>query len=159
VAPLSEIFALEMPLEIFIRGTAVYWFIFIVFRLVMRRDAGSIGMADVLLLVLLADASQNAMAGEYTGVFDGFLLICTLVFWNVLVDWLCYRYPRVERLLNAPKLCLVRDGQMLKRNMRRELISEEELHSKLRLEGIDDVAQVRRAYMESDGSISVLKRE
>ncbi|MDB5801041.1 MAG: conserved hypothetical rane protein [Rhodocyclales bacterium] len=155
---ISKTFSLEMPLEMFIRGTAVYWFLFLIFRVVLRRDVGSIGIADVLLLVLLADASQNAMANEYTSVGDGFVLIATLVFWNLAVDWLCYRFPAVEKLMGAPTLCLVRDGRIIRRNMRREFISHEDLMSQLRQHGVEDVRQVHRAYLESDGNISVLKQ-
>lgn len=155
---LTDIFAWEMPLEIFIRGTAVYWFIFIIFRFILRRDVGSIGIADMLLLVLIADASQNAMANEYKSVGDGFALIGTLAFWNLAIDWLCYRFPALERAMSGSKLCLVRDGQMLRRNMRREFISIEDLMSQLRQHGIGDLKEVRRAYLEGDGNISVLKR-
>lgn len=152
-------FAFEMPLEIFIRGTAIYWFLFAIFRLILRRDAGSLGVADILLLVLIADASQNAMAGEYHTVGDGVVLIATLVFWNLLTDWLCFRFPKMERILSAPTLCLIRDGKMIRRNMQRQLISTQELMSQLREQGVEDIAKVRRAYLESDGHISVLKRE
>jgi hypothetical protein len=75
---LLALFRLGMsPLELFVRGTAVYWFLFLLFRFVLRRDAGAIGIADILLLVLIADASQNAMAGGYETVADGFLLVAT----------------------------------------------------------------------------------
>jgi uncharacterized membrane protein YcaP (DUF421 family) len=60
------------PLELVIRGSAVYWFLFLVFRLVLRRDVGAIGIADVLLLVLVADAAQNAMAGDYRSISPNF---------------------------------------------------------------------------------------
>ena len=59
------------PLELIARGSALYWFLFLVFRFVLRRDVGGIGVADVLLVVLIADASQNAMTGGYTSVAEG----------------------------------------------------------------------------------------
>lgn len=153
-----DMFSFEKPLELFIRGTAVYWFLFLLFRFVLRRDVGSIGIADILLLVLIADAAQNAMASEYRSVSDGFTLIGTLLFWNWLMDFLSFRFPCVERMLAGPKLCLVRDGRMLRRNMRKEYITEEELMSQLRLNEVTELSEVRRAYMESDGKISVLKK-
>ena len=66
------------PLEIVVRGTVMYWFLFALFRFVLRRDVGSIGIADVLLVVLIADASQNAMAGGYASITDGCLLVATI---------------------------------------------------------------------------------
>jgi uncharacterized membrane protein YcaP (DUF421 family) len=146
------------PLELVIRGSAIYWFLLVLFRVVLRRDVGAIGVADVLLLVLVADAAQNAMAGEYRSISDGLVLVSTIVGWNVLVDWLVYRFAAVRRLLEAPALILVRDGRILHRNLRREFLTVEELRGKLREHGVDDIDQVRAAYMESDGEVSVITR-
>lgn len=68
------------PLEIIIRGTLVYWFLFLVFRFVVRRDVGSVGIADILVLVIVSDGAQNAMAGEYKSIGEG----CTLVIGAVI---------------------------------------------------------------------------
>lgn len=81
-------------------------------RFVLRRDAGSIGLADILLLVLIADASQNAMAGDYKTVADGVVLVSTIVGWNWLTDWASFRYPAVRRFTEAPPLVLVRRGRI-----------------------------------------------
>lgn len=146
------------PLELFIRGTIIYLFLFIVFRTVLQRDIGAVGVADVLLIVLVADAAQNAMAAEYRSVSDGLVLISTILGWNLLLDFLAYRFPIMRRLLEAPEICLVRDGRIQHRNLRREFISVDELQAKLREHGIADLAEVRLACMESDGTVSVIKR-
>jgi uncharacterized membrane protein YcaP (DUF421 family) len=79
----GELFGLSMPLaEIVIRGSAMYWFLFLVFRFVVRRDVGAVGIGDLLVLVIVADAAQNAMAGEYKSVTDGIVLVSTLIGWN-----------------------------------------------------------------------------
>ena len=146
------------PWELVIRGSAVYGFLFLLFRIFLRRDVGSIGVADVLLIVLIADASQNAMAGEYRSITDGMLLVATIVGWNVLIDWVAFRFETVRRLLEPSPLVLVRDGRILHRNLRREFMSVEDLRGKLREHGIDDLAQVRSARLESDGEVSVIQR-
>lgn len=157
---LSSLFGLSVsPLEIVLRGSVVYWFLFAVFRGVLRRDAGSIAIADVLLLVLIADAAQNAMAGEYKTISDGLILVSTIIAWNVAIDWIAFRVPALRRILVPPELCLVRNGRIQRRNMRKEFISDEELEAKLREHGVSGAAEVRAAYMESDGSISVIKRK
>ncbi|ASC66422.1 hypothetical protein B9P52_20055 [Achromobacter denitrificans] len=146
------------PLEIIVRGSIVYWFIFVLLRVAGRRDVGSFGVADMLVLVLIADAAQNAMAGEYTSIVDGLILVGTIVGWTVLVDRIGYFFQPVGRFLSPDRVCLVHDGVIARRNLRREYITEEELMSELRLKGIADIREVHRAYMESDGDISVLKR-
>lgn len=145
------------PIEIVIRGTAVYWFLFLIFRFVLRRDIGSVTIADVLVLILIADASQNAMAGEYRTLSEGALLISTIVAWNYGLDWASFRWSWLSRLISPPPLLLVRHGRVLQRNLQQELITTDELLSKLRAQGVEDVSKVRKAYMEPDGSISVLK--
>lgn len=155
---LAEIFRFgQHPLEMIVRGTVMYWFLFCIFRFALRRDVGSIGIADVLLLVLIADASQNAMAGEYQTVPDGIVLVGTLVGWNVFVDWAAYRFDALNRILEAPPLLLVRHGRIVHRNLRREFLKVSELEAELRKQGVADLKEVRAAYMESDGHISVIR--
>jgi uncharacterized membrane protein YcaP (DUF421 family) len=145
------------PLELAVRGTAIYWFLFVLFR-VLRRDVGAIAVADILLLVLVADAAQNAMAGEYRSISDGFVLVLTIVGWNVLIDWLAFRFPGIRRLVEPRELLLIRDGRILHRNLRREFMTVADLRAKLREHGIEDVGEVRAAYMEGDGEVSVITR-
>ena len=147
------------PLELFIRGTAIYWFLFLLFRFVLRRDVGSMAIADVLLVVLIADAAQNGMAGGYETVTDGMLLVATLAGWNYLLDWASFHSPALRRLMEAQPLPLIKQGKLLRKNMRRELVTFDELQSKLREAGIEHVAQVRLAMLESDGNISVIKEQ
>lgn len=144
--------------EIFLRGTIVYLFLFIVLRL-LRREAGAIGISDLLVVVLIADAAQNAMANEYKSITEGLILVSTLAFWDYFLDWLSYHYPAVQRLLRPPPLLLIKDGQIQRRNLRQEMITEEELMAKLREQGIEQVKEVKQSYIEGDGTISVIKKK
>ena len=143
-------------LEIFFRGTLVYLLLFAVLR-VLRREAGGLGIADVLVIVLVADASQNAMASEYKSVTEGAVLVGTIVFWNYTLDFLGYRFPRFRRLVRPAALPLIKDGRMLRKNMNSEMITEEELLGQLRQQGVDDVSSVKKCCLEGDGRISVIK--
>jgi len=147
------------PFELIVRGTLMYWFLFLLFRFVLRRDVGSLGLADVLLLVVVADASQNAMAGGYESVTDGCILVATIGAWNWLFDWASYRFDAAHRFLERPPLPLVLNGRVLRENLRREMISLADLHAKLREQGVDNVAQVKLAVMESEGGISVIRKD
>jgi uncharacterized membrane protein YcaP (DUF421 family) len=156
----NDLFGLSMsPAELVVRGSAMYWFLFLIFRFVVRRDIGAVGIADLLVLVIVADASQNAMAGEYRSISDGMILVATLIGWNVALDWLSYRFPGFRRFAEAGPILLIENGRMLKRNMRRELITDEELWAKLREADVDALEQVKEAYIESDGQISIIKKE
>ena len=156
----DEIFGLTMsPWELIIRGSAMYLFLFLLFRMVIRRRVGSIGMADILILVIVADASQNAMSGEYKSVTEGAILVGTIIAWNMAIDWLNFHVPALRDWLEPPPLPLIQDGRVLHRNLRHEYLSEDELKAKLREQGVDDVREVAKAHMESDGQVSVIKRQ
>ena len=157
---LADVFDLRVPaLELVVRGTLVYWLLFSIFRFILRRDVGAVGIADILLLVIIADASQNAMAGGYTTVSEGAVLVLTIVGWNWLLDWASFHFAVVRRFAEPPKLLLVRRGVAQRRNMRREYITMQELEAKLREEGIAALAEVKAAYLEADGQISVIRNE
>jgi uncharacterized membrane protein YcaP (DUF421 family) len=142
--------------EIFIRGTVTYLLLFLLLRVGPKREAGAAGITDLLVVVLIADAAQNAMAGTYTTVTEGVLLVGTIIFWSWTLNWLAYQSSWFERFVMGPPLPLIRNGKLMHRNMRRELITEEELRSQLRLQGVNDIVQVKMAAIEPDGRISVI---
>ena len=147
------------PLELVLRGTVIYLGIFFVIRFLLRRDAAALSLPDLLMVVLIADAAQNAMADNYESLTDGAVLVGTIIIWNYVLDRLAFHVPSFARFVHPPPLPLIRNGRMLRRNMREESISEEELMSQLRQAGVDDVAKVKVAHIEGDGRISVIKRE
>jgi uncharacterized membrane protein YcaP (DUF421 family) len=155
----GEIFGISVsPLELIIRGTAMYLFLFLLFRVVVRRRVGAIGMADILILVIIADAAQNAMSGEYKSITEGAILVGSIMFWNVAIDWLNFRVPALRPWLEPPPMLLIQNGRILHRNLRHEYVTEDELKAKLREKGVKDYSEVAEAHMESDGNVSVIKR-
>ncbi|HYD80469.1 MAG TPA: YetF domain-containing protein [Paucimonas sp.] len=156
----SELFSLQLPVaEIVIRGTVMYWFLFAIFRFVIRRDIGAVGIADILILVIVADAAQNGMSGEYKSITDGVLLVATLIFWNVAFDWLSFRSPAFRRFAEPSSLPLVKDGRLVRRNLRHEFITEDELWARLREHEITSLDEVSAVFLEPDGEFSVIRKK
>jgi uncharacterized membrane protein YcaP (DUF421 family) len=145
-------------LEIIVRGSVIYLCVFAFMR-VMRRDAGHLSRADLLFVTLVSDAAQNGMAGEYRSVTEGLVLIGTILGWNFGLDWLAFHLPFVRRLLEPAPLLLIRDGRLLRRNMRAELVTREELFAHLREAGLEGPAQVKRCYVESEGQFTVIRAD
>jgi uncharacterized membrane protein YcaP (DUF421 family) len=141
--------------EIILRGTVVYLFLFILLRL-LRRGAGTIGISDLLVVVLIADAAQNAMASEYKSITEGLILVATIIFLDYFLDWLGYKVTPVRRLIRPAPLLLIKNGRVQRRNLRREMITEEELIEQLREHGVENVEEVKASYIEGDGHISVI---
>lgn len=142
-----------------LRGTLVYLLLFLFLRFFLKRQTGIIGVADLLVVVLIADAAQNAMGSEYQSVPEGAALVGAIIFWDYALDWLGQRFPSFARLMCPQPLLLIKDGKMLRRNMRQEMITEAELLSQLRQHGVESPDDVKKAYIEGDGSISVIKNE
>ncbi len=157
---MADLFAIHVPvLELVLRGTLVYWLLFVIFRFILRRDVGAVGIADILLLVIVADAAQNAMAGGYDTVSEGAILVSTIVGWNWLLDMASYRFALVRRFASPRRLTLVERGVPQRQNLRREYITLEELHEKLREQGVEKISEVKSAYLEGDGQISVIRMQ
>ena len=155
---IADLFRIHVAVpELVLRGTLVYWLLFVIFRFVLRRDVGAVGIADILLLVIVADAAQNAMSGGYGTFAEGAILVLTIVGWNWLLDALAYRFTIVRRVATPPRLGLIRSGIAQRRNLRREYITMEELLEKLREQGIEKLSEVKAAYLEGDGQISVIR--
>ena len=145
--------------EIILRGSVMYLALFFLLRVILKRQSGTLGTTDLLLITLLADASQNGMAGDYKSLPDGIVLVATIIFWSYTLDWLSFKSPRFQRLIEPPPLLLIKSGQMLRRHMRRELITEADLMGQLREQGISEISKVKEARIESDGRISVIQFE
>lgn len=139
----SNMFALDThPLEVVIRGSLMFLGIFVLLRVILKRQSGAVSMSDLLLITLLADASQNGMAGEYKSVTDGMLLVATIIGWNFALDWLVFHFPTLERLIEPPSIELIKDGKILRRNMRKEMVTESELLGHIRQHGMEDLTKV-----------------
>jgi len=146
-------------LEMVLRGSIMYLALFLLMRFIGRRHSGSMGVADVLVVVLLADAAQNGMAGEYNTITEGLVLVLTILAWDYAIDWLGYHVPKLRPIFDPPALCLIRNGVVQQSTMKREMITEEELVSFLRKAGVTSPAQVRIATLEMDGDVSVIKKK
>ena len=155
---LLEIFALDLGvIEMMLRGTAVYWTVLILLRVAGRRELGSLGTADLLVLVMVADAAGDALTGGSSSVTDGLIVVTTIVAWSVLLDRAAYYSPFIHKLLEPERVCLVKDGRILRSGLRNEHIGRGELMEQLRLQGIESIDEVKRAYIEANGQFSVIK--
>ncbi|RJL21730.1 DUF421 domain-containing protein [Bailinhaonella thermotolerans] len=154
----DKIFAFDTPpLEIVIRGTVVYLALFFLLRLTFKREVGELDMGNLLVIVLVADAAQNAMSGSYESIADGLLLVVTIGAWSIVLDAMAYRWSWAHRLMRPKPQLLIEKGRVRQRALRRELMTRDELRYELRQRGVEDVSQVKAAFMEPDGQMSVLR--
>lgn len=140
----------------FLRGVVVYLSVLVMFRLVLRRQGGSIGVPDVMLVVLVSEAASQGLTGSAESVPNGLAGVFALLVCNFTLDWLSYRWKWLHRLLEPAPVVLVEDGRVNREHLRRERISDDELAAQLRQGGVDDARDVKRATLESEGTVSVV---
>ena len=146
----------DSVLEMFIRGTIMFFAVFGLLR-IFRRQAGALGTADLLVIVIIADAGSNGFTGDGFSITEALVVITVIVLWDWVFDWLGFKSKIVSRILESEPLELIKNGRILRRNLEKELMTEEELLAQLRLSGVDDPGKVKQACLEGNGELSVIR--
>lgn len=146
------------PGEIVLRGTLAFLSLVVLVRVVPKRNAGHISPNDMLILIVIGGIGADAIVGAGVTVGDRLLCIALVLGWGYLFDVLEYRVPFFRRVMRQPQSLLVQDGRLQRRNMRQEMVTEEELMAALRKEGVAELSEVASSWMEADGEISVVKK-
>ena len=156
----EEMFDLAMPWWAFVlRACIVYFILLLLIRASGKRTMGQFTPFDMLLVVLLGNAVQNALLGQDTSVGGGLLLAATLLLLNWLVGLVSARSSRMEALVEGVPVLLARDGKVYKDVLRRELISRADFDKAMRESGVEDLADIRMAVLETNGHITLVARD
>lgn len=149
---------LETPwYELIARGTLVYIIVFILMRIWGKKHLSQVTPFDFILLLFISEAIQNSIVGDDKSLFGGIIVILTFLAWNTLVDRLTFRFPKLEKLLSGHPKVLVQDGILNQDVKHKEYITDQELFTALREQGVDDLGKVKKATIETNGNISVLQ--
>src|SRR4051794_4486342 len=144
--------------EIVLRGVAVYVGLCLLLRVVLKRQAGKVALSDLLVVTVVAGACRNPLVADAYSLSDGLGVIIVVLCTSYALDWVSYYSRLVHRLCHPPPVVLVRDGVVDHAHLQQELLTEQQLRSKLRSHGVGDPVEVAEAWIEGDGSVSVLKR-
>lgn len=151
-----ELISLKTAVEIIMRSLVVYLVLLIGFRLAGKREIGQFTPFDLVLILLIANAVQNAMVGSDTSLIGGVIAAITLLAINFIVSIASQRSHVLEGLTTGNPTILINKGRIVKAHMEREKVTREELDAALREHGIDKISNVQIAVLEIDGSISVV---
>jgi uncharacterized membrane protein YcaP (DUF421 family) len=135
---------------------AVYLFIVIAIRIFGKKELAQLSVVDLVFILLISNAVQNAMVGPDSTLSGGLVAATTLFMVNYLLKYLQYRFPQFGKLVQGDATMLVYQGKILESHMKKAKISMEELMEAVREHGVKSVTEVDLAIMEVDGSISVL---
>ena len=146
-------------MDAIVRGLVVYLFLLILFRIAGRRTLGSITNFDFVLLLIISEATQNAMIGNEYSVTNGFLVILTLVGLDIVLSYMKQRFPVMERYLDGLPLILVDQGRPLKELMHRARVDERDILAAAREKhGLERMDQIKYAILETNGMISIVPK-
>ena len=143
-------------LETVVRGATMYFTVYLLLRVVLRGRTSAVTMSDVIVIVLIADGAQNAMSSSYLSVTNGIVLVATIVACSFIVDWLAFRFPIVRNFVHPERKALVLNGRVIRKALAEELMTEGELMSQLRLNGIEEPEEAKSVYLEGNGEVSVI---
>jgi uncharacterized membrane protein YcaP (DUF421 family) len=142
-----------------IRAIAVYLFLLVAIRIFGRRELGQLTAFDVIVLLTISNILQNAMIGNDNSVTGGLIGAFVLLSANLLLAYVVFRRPFVQRLVEGEARILIRDGQVLPDSLRKELLTEQDLLAAVRRSGLERFEDVHLAVSEANGMISVIPRE
>lgn len=153
-------FDLAMPWWQFVlRAAAVYVVLLVLIRLSGKRTMGQFTPFDMLLIVLLGSAVQNALLGKDTSLAGGVLLAATLIGLNWVLGFITARSRRAERMIEGEPVVLARNGSLYERALKRELVSRADFYEAMREQGCTDIAEVKLALLETNGQISIVAKD
>jgi len=145
--------------ELVIRGTVIFFFVFIVMRIWGKKHLGEIALFDFILLLFISEAIQNSLADDEKSLPGGMILIITLLFWNTIINKLTYRSPKLEKILEGSPKVIIKNG-VIDHNLKdKEQMTDEDLYSALRREGVLELKNVKQATLETNGHLSVVQKQ
>ncbi len=145
-------------MDLVIRATAVFFFIFLVTRVVGRRQLSDLEPFDLILLVVLGDLVQQGITQSDESVTGTLIVISTIALLSVAVSWISFRSTRARLIAEGEPIVLVQDGRPVVRNLRRERITLADIQAEARQAQIASVADIKWAILENDGKISCIPR-
>lgn len=141
--------------EFIVRGAVVYAFVLLLIRLGGKREIGQMGAGEFVAILLVSNAVQNSMNGGDNSISGGLILSVVIIGLSVMVAYLTYKSRKLENIIQGKPSVLIRNGEIIPKNMRKELLNIHELRTILRRQGVQNLHDVLLATLESDGYISV----
>jgi uncharacterized membrane protein YcaP (DUF421 family) len=146
-------------MDIVLRASFMFFAVFLLLRLLGKRELGQMTPFEMVTLVVMGDLIQQGITHNDFSLTGAVLAIATFAFWGVAIGWLVYLFPRLKGALEGEPRVIVRAGELLRDNLRRDRMTVAEVESEMRLAGIARLAEVEWAILEPSGKISFIKRD
>jgi uncharacterized membrane protein YcaP (DUF421 family) len=146
-------------MDIVLRGVAVYAFLYLLMRVVGRRELSTLQPFDLILLIILGDSVQQGLTQDDYSLTGAFMAIGTIATLQVVTSWLSFRFPRARPVLDGEPIVIVEDGKPIQRNLKRERLAVEEVMEEARMQQIGSLDEIQWAVLETSGNISFVKKQ
>lgn len=155
---MNDLFSLSLsPLDLILRGFIVYIVIVVLLRVSGKRQMGQMGATEFVAILLISNAVQNSMNGGDTSLIGGIILAVVLICSSTLISFLTYRSRVCTSIFEGTPTLLIHKGQVIPKNLARELMRESELKTLIRKQGIHDMHEIETAILEADGTLSITR--
>ncbi len=145
-------------MDIALRGIAIYAFVYLLTRVIGRRELSSLQPFDIILLVMLGDAVQQGLTQDDYSVTGAFIAVGTIATLQVLTSYLSVRIPRLRPVLDGEPIIVVEDGKPIEKNLKRERLTVEEVMEEARGQQIESLDKVQWAVLETSGKLSFIEK-
>lgn len=146
-------------MDIVARAAVMFVVLYLLLRIMGKRELGQMTPFELVVMVVLGDLIQQGVTHNDFSLTGAILATATFAFLAIAMSWLTYLFPRAEKLLDGEPRVVIRDGALLKENLRRDRITQSEVESEMRLAGIAHMEQVAWAILETQGKISFIKKD
>ena len=146
-------------MDIVLRATMMFAIVFLLLRVMGKRELGQMAPFEFVLLVVVGDLIQQGITHNDFSLTGATLAVCTFAFWALVLNAVTYWSPRAERLLEGEPEVIVRHGELLPHAMARNRLTKMEIESEMRLAGIARLSEVAWAVLENNGKISFIERK
>lgn len=146
-------------LELIIRASTVYVMLLVLFRISGKKNLGELAPFDFILLLIISEATQNALVKQDDSLLSSFILVATLMLIDAILSKITFHFKKAEEIIEGQPVCLVKNGVINHEALEKEKVSIQELEQGLREQGVLDASEVYLANLETNGKISVIKKK
>jgi uncharacterized membrane protein YcaP (DUF421 family) len=146
-------------MDLALRAVALFCFVYLLTRIMGRRELSSLEPFDLILLIVIGDAIQQGLTQDDYSVTGAIIVVGTFAVLQVFVSFLSYRFPRLRPALDGEPIVIVQDGKPLDRNLRRERLTLAEVMVEARLQQVTSIDDIAWAVLETSGKISIIPRQ
>jgi uncharacterized membrane protein YcaP (DUF421 family) len=146
-------------MDLALRSIVVFFFVYLLMRVVGRRELSSLEPFDLILLIVLGDAVQQSLTQDDYSVTGAFIVVSTIALLQVLMSYLNFRVPRLRPLIDGEPIVIIQDGKVIEGNARRERLTLEDIAEAARVQQIASLDDVQWAVLETSGQLSFIEKQ